>query len=419
MTKALTQRRKQTHHLPAVLSFRNFRLLLGGQAVSRVGNGIYEATLGLMVFSAGSAVAMSAVLIAFIAPQLLLTVKAGVLSDQLDRRRLLIGADVIAAVIAVGVAVAAHGHPSTGLLIVLSLGIGTAAALFNPAYGPLLSNTVPEEHLARANGIDSAVTNAASLAAPALGGWLYAVGGASAAIGANGASFLAAAACSSLLRLDSNKEDPAAGVASAEQLDPGASAAWRWIRASGWLPPLLALALLTNLLVLGPFFVILPWRVTHQHLPPLVLGLAVSMQAGTALVVSLYLGRRPSSRPGRRFAAVAVAFPVALVTLLFVDGALGILLAAALVGAGMAAGVLENLMLQSWVPDSIRGRVYGFDVLVSLGSIPAGYLLGGILITAGLTRTAGAVGALVCLVVALVTGVSKLAHQQLATELSP
>lgn len=39
--------------------------------------GLYEATLGLMVFTAGSAMAMSAVLVAFVAPQLLLTVKAG------------------------------------------------------------------------------------------------------------------------------------------------------------------------------------------------------------------------------------------------------------------------------------------------------------------------------------------------------
>jgi MFS family permease len=418
VTRALTQRRQQSRLLPAALGFRDFRLLLGGQAVSRVGNGIYEATLGLMVFSAGSAMAMSAVLIAFIAPQLMLTLKAGVLSDRLDRRRLIIAADCLAALVAVGVAIAAHGNPTVGLLLLLSLGIGTAAALFNPVYGPLLSNTVPEEQLARANGLDSAVTNAAGFAAPALGGWLYAAGGASLAIGANGASFLAAAVCSGFLRLDPNKRRTATDVVDGdnEPPDPGAAVAWRWIRASGWLPPLLTLALLMNLLVLGPFFVILPWRVTDQHLPPIVLGLAVSTQAGAAFAASLFLGRRPSPRPGRRFAAAAAAFPVALLTLLFVHGAFGVLLAAALVGIGMAAGVLENLMLQSWVPDHLRGRVYSFDVLVSLGSIPAGYLLAGILISGGIIRTAGTVGALVCLLVALVARAGKLAQQQLSVD---
>jgi len=387
--------------------------------VSRVGNGVYEATLGLMVFSAGSAIAMSAVLVAFVAPQLAFTVKAGVLSDRVDRRRLVIAADVIAALVAVGVAVLAHGNPNVELLIVLSLGIGTAAALFNPAYGPLLSNTVPGEQLARANGIDAAVTNAASLAGPALGGWLYAVGGASLAIGANGASFLAAAACSSLLRLDPNrKRQPADAAVEDAPPDPGSAAAWRWIRTSGWVPPLLVLALLMNLLVLGPFFVVLPWRVTDQHLPAIVLGMAVSVQAGAALLGSIVLGRRPSARPGRRFAAVAAAFPAAIVVLLFVDGALGVLLAAALVGLGMAAGVLENLMLQTWVPDHLRGRVYSFDVLVSLGSIPAGYLSAGILISGGVARAAGLIGAVVCLLAVLGVAASRLAHQRLATDVT-
>lgn len=387
--------------------------------MSRVGNGVYEATLGLMVFSAGSAIAMSAVLVAFVAPQLAFTVKAGVLSDRVDRRRLVIAADVIAALVAVGVAVLAHGNPNVELLIVLSLGIGTAAALFNPAYGPLLSNTVPGEQLARANGIDAAVTNAASLAGPALGGWLYAVGGASLAIGANGASFLAAAACSSLLRLDPNrKRQPADAAVEDAPPDPGSAAAWRWIRTSGWVPPLLVLALLMNLLVLGPFFVVLPWRVTDQHLPAIVLGMAVSVQAGAALLGSIVLGRRPSARPGRRFAAVAAAFPAAIVVLLFVDGALGVLLAAALVGLGMAAGVLENLMLQTWVPDHLRGRVYSFDVLVSLGSIPAGYLSAGILISGGVARAAGLIGAVVCLLAVLGVAASRLAHQRLATDVT-
>lgn len=418
MTSVL-DRRRQAVRLPGVLGFRDFRLLLGGQAVSRVGNGIYEATLGLMVFSAGSAYAMSAVLIAFIAPQLVLTVEAGVLSDRIDRRRLIIGADVLAAAAAIWVAIAAHGSPDVRLLILLSFGIGVAAALFNPAYGPLLSNTVPQEQLGRANGLDSAVTNATSLAAPALGGWLYAVGGASLAIGANGASFMAAAVCSSFLRLTPGEQAAVSEAVEPSLSDPGAAVAWRWIRASGWLTPLLALALLTNLLVLGPFFVMLPWRVTSQHLPPIVLGLAVSVQAGAALVASLVLGRRPSAHPGRRFAAVAAILPIALLTLLFVRGALGVLLAAGFVGVGMAAGVLENLMLQSWVPDRLRGRVYAFDVLVSLGSIPIGYLLAGILISGHATRTTGAVGALACLVFALVATKSKLAQQQLTTDHTP
>jgi MFS family permease len=172
--------------------------------------------------------------------------KAGVLSDQLDRRRLLITADLIAAAAGAVAVIAGAGRLTPTGLIVLSLGIGTAAAIFNPAYGPLLSHTVPTEQLARANGLDAAVTNAANLTAPALGGWLYAAGGAVWALGANSISFLAATACTALLRLphqpptDQDEGQPADAGA-------GAAAGWRYLRTSGWLPPLLGLALVLNL----------------------------------------------------------------------------------------------------------------------------------------------------------------------------
>jgi hypothetical protein len=67
------------------------------------------------------------------------------------------------------------------------------------------------------------------------------------------------------------------------------------------------------------------------------------------------------------------------------------------------------------VPDRLRGRVYAFDVLVSLDSIPAGYLLAGILISNGITHVTGTVGALACLAVAVLVSLSKLAQRELTS----
>ncbi len=396
--------------VPAPLRFRDFRLLLAGQTVSRIGNGIYEGTLGLMVFAAGSALAMSAVLIAFVGPQLVLTIKAGILSDTLDRRHLLLAADLLAAAVTAAVTVlAAAGHLGVAALVVLSLGTGTAAALFNPAYGPLLSHTVPPEHLVRANGLDAAAVNGASLTAPALGGWLYAAGGAVWTLAGNCLTFLAAAACSAAMSVSARIDCQTDHEGPAGPPHSGARAAWHYVRQSGWLPPLLSLACLMNLFVLGPFFVILPWRVTSAHLAPATLGLAVSVQAATALLASILVSRAAPVRPGRRFTAMSLAFPAALLVLLLVDDALGVLLAAALVGVGMSSGVLENVMLQSWVPDHLRGRVYSFDVLASLGAIPVGYFLAGIAINVGALRPLGIAGAILCSVVAAATLASRLA----------
>jgi len=93
-----------------------------------------------------------------------------------------------------------------------------------------------------------------------------------------------------------NADDPTpdAGDSDDGGGDLTAAAALRFIRSSGWLPPLLGPALVMNLLVMGQFFVMLPWRVTSQHLPAVTLGLAVSTQASAVLATSLALGRWPS-----------------------------------------------------------------------------------------------------------------------------
>jgi predicted MFS family arabinose efflux permease len=106
---------------------------------------------------------------------------------------------------------------------------------------------------------------------------------------------------------------------------------------------------------------------------------------------------------------MSLAFPAALLVLLLGRGMAGVLVAALLVGAGMASGVLENVMLQSWVPDSLRGRVYSFDVLVSLCAIPAGYLLAGIAIDSDAAPALGIAGALACVLAAGATLASRLA----------
>jgi hypothetical protein len=127
-------------------------------------------------------------------------------------------------------------------------------------------------------------------------------------------------------------------------------------------------------------------------------------------LASMATGRHPTERPGRRFAVMAAAFPTALLVLILIPGLPGVLLAAALTGTGMASGVLENLMLQTWVPDRLRGRVYSFDVLVSLCAIPLGYLLAGAAIDTGSARPVAGTAAGLCLVAAAAAAASPLAH---------
>src|SRR5438132_12888528 len=82
---------------------RDLALLISGQAISQVGDGIFTVALAWRVYqSYSSPAALSVVGIAFFVPRLLLTIIGGVLSDRFDRRWTMVVADVGRA-IAVGV----------------------------------------------------------------------------------------------------------------------------------------------------------------------------------------------------------------------------------------------------------------------------------------------------------------------------
>src|SRR5215467_11113508 len=80
---------------------RNFALLSVGQAISNIGDFVYSTTLLVWVFVlTHSAAAVSGALIAQYAPIFLLGPVAGVFVDRWNRRRTMITADLLRAVVA-------------------------------------------------------------------------------------------------------------------------------------------------------------------------------------------------------------------------------------------------------------------------------------------------------------------------------
>src|SRR6266849_1313456 len=93
-----------------LLRNRDLALLISGQAISQVGDGIFFVALAWRVYqSYSSPAALSVVGIAFFVPRLILTIAGGVVSDRFDRRWTMIAADGVRAV-------------SVALLALVSLG---------------------------------------------------------------------------------------------------------------------------------------------------------------------------------------------------------------------------------------------------------------------------------------------------------
>ncbi len=134
----------------AVFRHRTFTRLWLAQFVSQFGSGLTTVAAGLMVYrQTGSALSVGLMLAVTVLPSLALGLLAGAVVDRVDRRRLMIAADVArAALIALIPLLSPHG---LGWLYALVLCAGVASQFFEPAFESALPETAPEAELDAAN----------------------------------------------------------------------------------------------------------------------------------------------------------------------------------------------------------------------------------------------------------------------------
>ncbi|MFH2072301.1 MAG: MFS transporter [Actinomycetota bacterium] len=176
----------------------NYRRLWVASVVSNLGDGV-----GMIAYPwLASAVTRDPILIGLIAavqrlPWLIFTLPAGVLTDRLDRRKIMVGSDVVrallVAVIAVAVLVGESSLPSPGdlagglqvptnwpvylVLVASAFLLGFAEVLRDNAAQTFLPSIVPAEHLEAANGrLWGAEMAANSFIGPTLGSVVITVG---------------------------------------------------------------------------------------------------------------------------------------------------------------------------------------------------------------------------------------------------
>ncbi|MGH3048809.1 MAG: MFS transporter [Gaiellaceae bacterium] len=133
-----------------------------------------------------SGVWVAAVLVVEFLPTILVGLLLGPLLDRLERRKLMIAADLVRA--GVFAALPFAGNATT--IVALALVAGLATGFFRPAVFAGVPNLVPDEQLPAANALLQTVENASWAAGPVLGGLLTAAAGPSAAYWLNAVSFL-------------------------------------------------------------------------------------------------------------------------------------------------------------------------------------------------------------------------------------
>lgn len=177
---------------PSPLVSPVFRALWIATIVSNVGTWMHDIGAGwLMTSLSPDPLMVALVQSATTLPMFLLALPAGALADIVDRRKLLIGAQILGLVAAALLAAATLGGLTTApVLLAFTLAIATSAALSAPAFQAMVSELVPSAALPQAVALNSLGVNIARAIGPALGGVIIAVSGPPAVFALNAVSVL-------------------------------------------------------------------------------------------------------------------------------------------------------------------------------------------------------------------------------------
>jgi len=351
------------------MSVRNYRLYFAGQLISTTGTwmqSIAQAWLVLQI--TGSGVALGVTVALQFTPVLLVGAWGGLVADRVDKRRLLVGTQAAAGVLALVLgSVTALGVVQLWMIYVLALGLGAVNALDNPARRAFVVEMVGAEHVSNAVSLSSAMFMAARVIGPAIAGLVIAGFGVSWCFFANGVSY--SAAVIAFLAMRENEFFSVEPIPRRKgQLREGLRYAWS--------TPALRLVLVLTA-VIGTlafnFQVVLPLlaKQTFSGGADTLGVLYASMSIGSVIgaLVSAH-----EARATRRFVlGAALAFGAALVgAALAPTFALELLVLVPVGAAGIAFTAMANGVLQTETAPEMRGRVAALFTVAFLGSTPIG-----------------------------------------------
>ncbi|CAG4917473.1 MFS transporter [Paraburkholderia saeva] len=381
-----------------VLDIPSFRYLFLGRMSTTMSNQMLMVIVGWQMYDiTHSAYDLGMVGLAQFVPTFALCLAAGQLADRYDRRCILVGC--LAVQLSVALLLTAStlgGWSGREVILIASLGLGTAKAFQLPTQQALLPTLVPLNVLPRALAVNSAGSQFATIVGPAIGGFIY-VAGAAVVYGACALMSLFAVAMIWLIR----DEHVRVGREPVTLASLFAGIRFIWTRKE----VLGAISLDLFAVLFGGATALLPiFARDVLHVDSWGLGLLRCAPAVGALLVSLYLARYPIQRSVGKimFGSVAL-YGIATVVFAISSSLLLSLAALTLTGAfDMVSVVVRQSLVQLETPNEMRGRVSAVNSIFIGASNQLGEFESGV--TAGRLGAVPSVligGAVTVLVVAL------------------
>jgi MFS family permease len=385
------------------LRARNYRLFISGQLISLIGTWMQTVAQAWLIYRlTGSAALLGLIGFAGQIPVFVLAPLGGVIADRVNRHRVLIATQTSMMVLALLLgALTLSARVAVWEVFTLAALLGVANAFDIPARQAFVAEMVEREDLANAIALNSSMVNGARIVGPAIAGLVVAAVGEGWCFLINGLSYVAVLAA--LLRMHVKPSGAPSSMPSAwDSIVEGFAFAWQKT-------PVRALLLLLGLVSLMgmPYSVLMPiFAEEILHGGPDSYGLLMSASGVGALAAAATLTVRKSVRGlGRWVALSAAGFGVCLIGF-SVSRALW-LSALLLVPAGfcmMMEMASSNTLIQSMVPDRLRGRVMAVYSMMFMGMAPLGALMAGFLATRLGAPATVAAGGVVCIAGGLVFG---------------
>jgi MFS family permease len=366
---------------------RDYRLLYAAQLVSFLGSMVTYVALPWQMYQlTGSSLAVGLLGLAELVPLLITAFVGGALADAMDRRRMVIFTEIgLMAGCGLLMLDAALDEPSVALLYVAA---GLMSALFGlqrPSLDALTPRLVAKDEIPAAAALAALRGSVGMIAGPALGGVLVGTAGAVVAFGVDALTYLVSLVCFLAMRSSPPPED-------AEQ--PSLRSVLEGFRYARSRQELIGTYVVDfSAMIFGMPLALFP-ALSESLGGPRVLGSLYAAPAVGALLASLTSRWTPRvHRHGLAVMLAATVWGLAIVAFGFSTTLWPALAFLALAGgADAVSGMFRMTMWNQTIPDALRGRLAGIEMV----SYMSGPLLGHV--------EAGAVAALFSVPTSVVSG---------------
>ncbi|HWS32566.1 MAG TPA: MFS transporter [Actinoplanes sp.] len=350
---------------------RNFGLYFTARIMSVLGDTMVPVALAVAMLGLGYGVSgIGYALGAWMGSFALFVVFGGVFADRFHPRPQMVGADVVRAVIQLGLAVwIAAGHTPLWFLIATSAAGGVATAMFQPG----LTSLVPQvsTDVQKANGVLRVSQGLATMAGPAIGGILVAVTSPAVAFTVDAATFVISGLCLAALRLPTFTTD------SSGTMLANLRVGWADFRSRTWLWSVILIWWVLGVFVFGPITPVGAVAIIGEH-GKAAFGYAEAAFGAGSVAGALIAIRVRAARPLFAGGVAMVLFPLMPLAAAVTPPLPWLMLGYAISGLGWAFwGVQWSTTIQTQIPADRLNRVSAYEIAGSILAVPLGQVLSG------------------------------------------